>query len=84
MNQGRIGVLRGRARSSDAILRQNKLLYGNKSSIELEKAMDDFAGVEGLALVLTEGIQACTTKDGRLDTKDLAAYLWTVMRANQK
>ena len=79
-----IGNLRGRARPADAILRQTKMLYGDKKSVELAAALDDFAGVEGLAMVLTEGIQACTTQDGRLDTKDLAAYLWTVMRANQK
>jgi hypothetical protein len=76
--------LRGIARPADAIARHVKMMYGDRKNIELEKAMNDYAGVEGLAAVLTDGINACTSKDGRLDAKDLAAYLWTVMQANQK
>lgn len=79
-----IGVLKGHALPGGALARQIGILYGEKKVVEVSKMMDDYVGVDALALLITEGINTVTTKDGRLDSKDLAAFIWAKMKANQK
>ncbi len=50
------------------------------SIASVEAALDDFVSVDALARLLTEGIDKVTTKDGRLDTKELAAFVLRHMR----
>ena len=79
-----IGILKGHAKPGGALARQIGVLYGENKVVEVARMMDDYAGVDALARVLTAGIEQVTAKDGRLDTKDLAAFLWKTMQDNQK
>jgi hypothetical protein len=52
--------------------------------LRLERILEDTASIEGLATLLTQGIEHVTTKDGRLDTRDLAAFVLAEMRKYPK
>jgi hypothetical protein len=82
MDKPRIGVLSGVARPSRALRRRLGQLYGPEAAAmgDMNRALDDFIGVDALARLLTEGIESVTTKDGRLDAKDLAAFVMRHMK----
>ena len=46
--------------------------------------MEDIVTVDALARVLTEAIDASVTKDGRLDTKDVAAFVLRRMKEHHQ
>lgn len=48
------------------------------------RVMEDIVAVDALARILTEAIDASTTKDGRLDTKDVAAFVLRRMKEHQR
>jgi hypothetical protein len=78
-NQGNLsGVARPGARLARTL---KQMGVGNAS---VEDLLDLSVGVEALAGVLTQGIEACLTKDGRLDTKDLAAFVLRRMKEHQR
>jgi hypothetical protein len=79
-----IGVLKGHAKPGGALARQIGVLYGEQKVVEVQKMMDDYVGVDALAALITEGINTVTTKDGRLESLDLAAFIWKRMMENQK
>lgn len=55
-----------------------------RKAIDIGKALDDLVSVDALAALLDEGIGKTVTKDGRLDMKDLAAFILRRMKENQK
>jgi hypothetical protein len=59
-------------------------LYGPRANVGVDQILADYVGVEALAKLLTEGIDSVTAKDGRLDTKDLAAFVMARMKDFQK
>lgn len=46
--------------------------------------LDDVVAVDALAQLLDEGMGVVVAKDGRLDTKDLAAFLLRRIREHQR
>ena len=54
---------------------------GHQGPVNVQAMMDDLYGVDVLAKLLTQGIEEVTRVDGRLDTRDLAAF---VLRAMNK
>jgi len=79
-----VAPLAGVARPAFGIRKALRTLHGTGASLSLKQAMEDTASIDGLSVVLTRGIEQCTTKDGRLDTRDLAAYLLKIMGNNQQ
>jgi hypothetical protein len=79
-----IGVLKGHAVPTAALKRKIGAMYGESKVIDIQKALDDLVTVDALSLVLTEGINSVTRTDGRLDTKDLAAFVLQRMKEHQK
>lgn len=75
-----IAPLSGIARPTRALRNRIGKLYSPGETREITAMMDDFVAVDALARLLTEGIDKVTTKDGRLDTKDLAAFVLRHMR----
>jgi hypothetical protein len=51
--------------------------------LNLARIVEDDAQIDGLAKVLTRGIDTITTTDGRLDTRELAAYLLRAMKGGE-
>lgn len=49
-----------------------------KALVEREDA------IHGLAALLTQAMETCQTSDGRVDMKDVAAHVLTVMGRNQR
>lgn len=79
-----IGILEGHALPSDALRRRIGQLYpGAKGEVEVQRMLDDLVGVDALARLLTEGIDKTLTTDGRLDTKELAAFVLRAMRSTR-
>lgn len=74
----------GLAKPSESLLRRMRQLYGEGSTLSIEAVLDDVTAVEALAQLIEQGFETCVTKDGRLDTKDLAAFLLREIRRNQK
>ncbi len=60
------------------------ILHPEGTSLNLARVLDETEAVEGLARCLTQGIDKVTTKDGRLDTRELAAFVLREMARNQK
>ena len=56
------------------------ILHPNGTSFSVSEALDETVAIDSFSRLLTEGIERVTTKDGRLDTKDLAAYVLREMK----
>lgn len=77
------GALRAHVRPHSGLLRRLGVQPG-AGPVNITKLLDDVVAVDALAGVLTRGIEAVTTSDGRLDTKDLAAFVLRQIRENQR
>lgn len=74
----KIGELRGHARPTAALRRRLGILGLRNSSIE--RILDEETGVDALSRLLTEAMQKSQTKDGRVDMKDVAAFVLAEMK----
>jgi hypothetical protein len=79
-------TLRAVVRPGGGLSRAMGILHGQNgpAHLPLSRILEDTDAVEGLARVLTQGIESVMTKDGRLDTKDLAAYVLAELQRNQR
>lgn len=77
------GILVGGARPSRALRRQLANGHGGNPK-RVDALLGEIEAVEGLARVLDQGIAKVTTKDGRLDCRELAAYVLVEIRRNQR
>ena len=68
-------MLRARVRPTPALKRRLGIQFGDKVADRVDKILDNEVAVDALARLLTEGMETVVSKDGRLDTKDLAAFL---------
>lgn len=58
--------------------------HGPGMAANIHSMVQDAEAVAGLAKILDEAMTQCTTSDGRLDLKDVSAYVIKVMRENQR
>ena len=58
--------------------------HGPKMAANIHTMVEDATAVAALAKILDQAMTECTSKDGRLDLKDVAARVIIVMRENQK
>jgi hypothetical protein len=80
----KIAPLRGIARPSRRLTGQIGRLYGPKAVERFDQIMDDVVAVDALARLLTEAIERNTTKDGRIDMKDVASHVLGEMKRHPK
>lgn len=75
-----------RMQPSDALRRQlGKMgVVDPREQQNVASALDALVSVDALAALLDEGIGKTVTADGRLDMKDLAAFVLRRMKENQK
>lgn len=79
------GNLSGVAHPSAHLRRMVGQLYEGRSPPTLvDRIADDALAIEKFAGLLTESIEKCVTQDGRVDMRDVAAYVLRVMRDNQR
>ncbi len=73
-------------RPSDSLLRQLGKLgrVDPREAIYIQDAINDLGAVDVFAQLLDEAMTATTTTDGRLDLKDMAAFILKRMKENQK
>lgn len=58
--------------------------HGPGMAANIHTMVQDAEAVAGLAKILDMAMTDCVTKDGRLDLKDVAAYVIKHMRENQR
>lgn len=75
--------VRGRAKPAGKMLKVAMLLHGPGAAVRLDRIMEDEVAVDALARLLTEQIEKNTTKDGRVDMRDVAAGVLLHMRRSQ-
>ena len=80
----KIAPLRGIARPSPRLVGQIGRIYGPRAVGQFTQIMDDVVAVDALARLLTEAIERNTTKDGRIDMKDVAAHVLGEMKRHPK
>jgi hypothetical protein len=73
-------------RPSDALLKHLGKLgqVDPRKAINLKAAMDDLMSVDVFANLLDEAIGKTITTDGRMDLKEIAAFVLRRMKDNQK
>lgn len=59
-------------------------LYGKTPGLKMNLAqvVEDDKAVDTLAKLLSQGIERVTTKDGRLDMRELSAFVLNAMKEN--
>ena len=67
-------------KAAPAIEAAAKRLYGEQRAVLFTQAMDDMVAVDALAKLLDRALNACTSKDGRLDLRDTAAFVLREIR----
>lgn len=80
MAGAKVMQVHGRARPVGKMLKVAMLLHGPDMAVRLDKVMEDEVAVNALACLLTEQIEKHTTKDGRVDMRDVAAGVLLHMR----
>ena len=58
--------------------------HGPGMAANIYSMVQDAEAIAGLAKILDEAMTDCTSKDGRLDLKDVAAHVIKHMRENQR
>jgi hypothetical protein len=80
-NEGRLS---GVAHPTPALLRKLGRMYGPAPVPDLPRVLDDLVAVDALAGLLDRAMAAHTTKDGRLDLRDVAAFVLKEIKENQR
>lgn len=68
------------ARPAPALEQSLRHLYGERKVIAMTRAMDDMVSVDALAKLLDRAMGMATSKDGRLDLRDMAAFMLREIR----
>lgn len=79
-----IGNLAGVARPTRKMRRQMSLMHGHATVERLDRIVEDVTAIDALARLLTEAMEKCQTKDGRVDMKDVAAHVLGEMKRHQR
>jgi len=80
----RVGNLSGVARPSRALRKILGDLSTGQKPIIIDHVIDSAVAVDVVAKLLTRTMEECTTADGRVDMKDVAARVLRVMQENQR
>ncbi|HYV99695.1 MAG TPA: hypothetical protein VE967_19705 [Gemmatimonadaceae bacterium] len=78
------GVLSGVARPTPGLRQRMRLLYGKSAVERLDQIVEDTTAIDALSRLLTEAMEKCQTKDGRVDMKDVAAFVLGEMKRHPK
>ena len=85
MNAARPGITCKMQPSAALVKQLGRLgVVDPKATANVCAALDDLVSVDALAGLLDEGIGKTLAADGRLDLKDLAAFVLRRMKENQK
>ena len=76
--------LAGNGVLTDKVRRAAEIIHGVGSPSRVDQIMEDEVAVNALAGLLTRAIESCQAKDGRLDMRDVAAYVLREMKRNQR
>lgn len=79
-----LAQISGIAYPSPKILALATSIHGRGVAKRLSQIMDDTVAVDALARLLTEAIEKKTTKDGRIDMRDVAAHVLSEMKGNPR
>jgi hypothetical protein len=79
-----VAPMKAHLRAHPNLMRRLGALHGEQKVENVARVLDELTAVDSLAVLLTEGINTVTAKDGRLDTKDLAAFVLKRMKENQE
>lgn len=79
-----IGNIRGVARPTRKLRAQLETLYGKKCVERMDQIVEDVTAIDAFARLLTEAMEKKMTKDGRVDMKDVAAYVLAEMKRHPR
>lgn len=83
-NLGRVGNLSGVAKPTPALLARLGRGHAPRDARNIFDMVEGLEATDTLAVLLTKGIEKVTTTDGRLDTRDLAAFILTELKRHPK
>jgi len=75
-----VGSLSGIARPTKKMRRLLGLARDGVNPRLLDSVVEDSVAIDAFARLLTEAMSKCQTKDGRVDMKDVAAFVLGQMR----
>jgi len=78
------GNLRGIARPTRKLQHQLEIIHGRGFVSRMDRVVEDVGAIDALSRLLTLAIEKNTTKDGRVDMKDVAAFVLAEMKRNTK
>lgn len=78
------GSLSGVARPTEKMRRQMRMMRGPRAAAQLDQILEDTVAIDALARLLTEALEKCQTKDGRVDMRDVAVHVLREMRRHPK
>lgn len=84
MSDQRVGNLSGIARPTRKMRRQMAAMYGERAVVRFDKVLDDEVAIDAFSRLLTEAMEKCQTKDGRVDMRDVAVHVLREMKRNPK
>lgn len=74
----------GRCRPTPRLQRLATVLHGPQFATSINLMVEDSIAVNALAELLDRAMTACTTKDGRLDLREMAMFVIKEMRGAQR
>lgn len=78
------GDLRGVARPTKKLRARLEILHGKGFVERMDRIVEDTTAIDALARLLTEAVEKNTTKDGRVDMKDVAAFVLAEMKRHPR
>lgn len=78
------GNLRGIARPTRRLKAQLEVLHGKHFVERMDRVVEDVITIDALAKVLDQAMEKSVTKDGRMDLRDVAAYVLAEMKRMQR
>lgn len=84
MRNGTVVNISGIAQPTDKVRRAAEILHGPRVAARMDQVMDDEIAVRALAGILTRAMETQQSKDGRIDMRDVAAYVLAEMRRHPK
>ena len=83
MSDTKIVNISGVARPSRKLRRMAEVLHGRRMADAIDSMVEDTTAINAMAGLLDRAMTEHTTKDGRLDLREVAMYVIREMRRNQ-
>jgi hypothetical protein len=78
------GNLRGVARPTRKLRARLEMIHGRGFVERMDRVMEDEAAIDAFSRLLTEAVEKNTSKDGRVDMKDVAAFVLAEMKRHPR